>query len=1502
MGKLINRTSFAFLFAIISLTSCNANVDANSSSINRNEGTNLYSSDNKSSESMHEHSFSDLYQFDDTFHWRPSTCGHDVVSEKEVHDFVIEVTEPTFETDGYTKHTCSICGYFYIDGETSRLEHFYSNDWSFDHASHWHACIDKGYENLKKDESSHIFTTSVLHPTYAHGGFTTYTCSVCGYSFLTDEKEALPITITWKNYDGTILEVDSKVPYGSMPSYDGEAPIREADEKYSYSFSGWDPNLSEAVESVTYTACFEKEINTYQVTWKNWNGDVLGITTHEYGDIPSYGEIPTRENDAQHYYVFDRWEPAISEVVSDATYIASFIQHQCTSYEISYDANGGTNAPTTQIKSRGNSIELSSTIPFREGYEFRGWNNFYENHVYQPGDAFSLDSNVTLYAMWSPYCEECDHTGKMHVEGHCSFCYGRGSVCAVCGNASVTVINGLGTVCSACGATRRKTCSWCGGDGSWTSIVDCDNCNGQGFVSEEAPTAAVVEPRRVVLEAKDGYEYSMDGVNFKSDSTFENLIPNTQYSFYQRIAKNGEVPFGCCSDVLNLTTPKDTTYFITYELNGGVNDPSNPSSYSTTGRTITLLNPTKPHYDFAGWTYDGRIVTSISPSWEADVTLAATWKVTDYSITYDLDGGTATNPSTHGIESAEITLNNPSKRGYTFLGWTGSNGDEPSLEVTIPAGNTDDLSYKANWELNVYSITYDLDGGVNDPSNPSTHSVIDPISLKDPTKEHYDFVGWTYFYNGKENAYSEGNPPVLPLDDLIFTAIWKPHDYSIYYVLQGGTNSESNPLTHNIESGSITLADPTRNGYSFTGWTGSNGAIPSKDVTIEEGSTDNLCFVANWSLNTYKITYELYGGSNSIKNPSTYTIEDSITLKEATKDNNTFYGWYKEPEFINKVETLTGQFGDLTLYAKFVPYSYNSTFDPQGGTITHRVTFVVAGAYTQFVDVKGGDAINLNGYAPDGLFDGWYFDSHYYNKVKEDITITSDLTFYGRLIEHASDYRIPYLPGYYELYLEGLLEGPVDNPNFFIGTDYLYIPYWQTGNLVMEGRPRRGEITITSLVDGSVVRILPRDIGNDNELLVALRPGILYSVNNDTDAVIALYRKDSGTYGPTITNENDASITQDFGTESCVPSRIEREGYDFLGWFDDKGEELPETWDYESDQNFHAEWALHQYEITYNLDGGTNHDSNPSTFTCEEDIELLSPTKEGYTFGGWFSDRNFSHQVTHIDGSNCSDVVLYAKWIPNSYSVTLDYGGGENCPVVDFYSEGSLVRREVLYKSKTLGYFIPKSPDVSLAFAGWYTDSKFENPFPFDGEVNEDLKLYAKWVSTSQQYADLGSDMAVSIDGQNERYIELVCPEDQTIQISSTSNLDLFGAIYDENMNLIASNDDMSDFDLDFGFTVNLKAGHKYYVLCRANQVNVSGEATIHIGGNQEPYGFIVGDSTEVIEDLKVTYGSSVSLPTPHKEGYEFLGWFDENGNEIDAENWGYAENITIYAHWSLLE
>ena len=139
-----------------------------------------------------------------------------------------------------------------------------------------------------------------------------------------------------------------------------------------------------------------------------------------------------------------------------------------------------------------------------------------------------------------------------------------------------------------------------------------------------------------------------------------------------------------------------------------------------------------------------------------------------YSITYDLSGGSvSSNPSEYTIESSAITLNNPTKTGYTFTGWTGTGLSSSNKSVTIPKGSTGNRSYTANWKASTYTITYNANGGSGAPSS-HTESVGVSINLSNtiPTRNitsvcnshsNYVFLGWSTDSGATSASYSPGD-------------------------------------------------------------------------------------------------------------------------------------------------------------------------------------------------------------------------------------------------------------------------------------------------------------------------------------------------------------------------------------------------------------------------------------------------------------------------------------------------------------------------------------------------------------------------------------------------------------------------------------------------------------------------------------------------------------------------------------------------------------------------
>ena len=230
-----------------------------------------------------------------------------------------------------------------------------------------------------------------------------------------------------------------------------------------------------------------------------------------------------------------------------------------------------------------------------------------------------------------------------------------------------------------------------------------------------------------------------------------------------------------------------------------------------------------------------------------------------------------------------------------------------------------------------------------------------------PVRKGYDLKGW-----------NPALPEKYPEINTKYTALWvKEGDYTITYELNGGTNAPENPAGYNVESETITLKAPTKDKYDFKGWY-KDGEFTTQVTEITQGTTGNITLYAKWELESYTITYELYGGTNAEENPPSYNVETgTITLKDPVKTGYTFEGWYKDSGFTGKITEITqGTTGNITLYAKWIEIIVPETLEVKGGSCTLNGKEVTISSFwispyevtqEEFVSVMTG---NQNGIEP----------------------------------------------------------------------------------------------------------------------------------------------------------------------------------------------------------------------------------------------------------------------------------------------------------------------------------------------------------------------------------------------------------------------------------------------------------------------------------------------------------------------------------------------------------
>ena len=306
-------------------------------------------------------------------------------------------------------------------------------------------------------------------------------------------------------------------------------------------------------------------------------------------------------------------------------------------------------------------------------------------------------------------------------------------------------------------------------------------------------------------------------------------------------------------------------YTITFDTNGGSEIAPITQDYGT---EITAPdNPTRKGYTFKGW--DKEIPETMPAE---NITVKAQWEINQYTITFDTNGGSEIAPITQDYGTKITAPDNPTRKGYTFKGW------DKEIPETMPAEN---ITVKAQWEINQYTITFDTNGGSE--IAPITQDYGTEITAPDnPTRKGYTFKGW-----------DKEIPETMPAENITVKAQWEINQYTIAFDTNGG--SEIAPITQDYGTEITAPDNPTRKGYTFKGWDKEiPKTMPAENITVK----------AQWEINQYTITFDTNGGSEIA--PITQDYGTKITAPDnPTRKGYTFKGWDKEIPETMPAENIT---------------------------------------------------------------------------------------------------------------------------------------------------------------------------------------------------------------------------------------------------------------------------------------------------------------------------------------------------------------------------------------------------------------------------------------------------------------------------------------------------------------------------------------------------------------------------------------------------------------------
>ena len=338
----------------------------------------------------------------------------------------------------------------------------------------------------------------------------------------------------------------------------------------------------------------------------------------------------------------------------------------------------------------------------------------------------------------------------------------------------------------------------------------------------------------------------------------EFALPTPTRNGYEFVGWTGE---GITTPQTSVKIPKGSTgnkaytanwqvieYTITLDTNGG--PVVSPIKY-TVEDLFTLPYILRPGYEFAGWTLDGSGMLPftpliIYPGTTGDLHYKAEWRLAEYTITMDLNGGSGETTLLYTVIDDEFALPTPTRNGYEFVGWTGERITTPQTSVKIPKGSTGNKAYTANWKVIRYTITLVTNGGPVIASIPYT--VEDSVTLPiPPERPGYEFAGWVLDGSGQFPS----TPMIIPAGstgDRLYKAEWRVATYTITYVSHGKAYNWVQYTINNQVYFGTPEEDPSYYlpGYTFVGWKIDGVEGTPRSYMLPKGSYGNRTATMLW--------------------------------------------------------------------------------------------------------------------------------------------------------------------------------------------------------------------------------------------------------------------------------------------------------------------------------------------------------------------------------------------------------------------------------------------------------------------------------------------------------------------------------------------------------------------------------------------------------------------------------------------------------------------------------
>ena len=624
--------------------------------------------------------------------------------------------------------------------------------------------------------------------------------------------------------------------------------------------------------------------------------------------------------------------------------VSDTVYYYENTYAIAYNANGGSGAPANQVKSHFTPLKLSTQKPRRTGYTFLGWStsSTATTAMYSPGDTYTNNGRVTLYAVWSAKTYSVNYNANGGSGAPVSQTKYHGlklMIPSIEPTRSGYTFLGWDTSPTATSATYQP--------GDWyytnanrtfyavwkknapaTYTVSYDANGGSGAPGSQTKTENVTLTLSPVSPRRTGY-------TFKGWAT-NKFMPGAQYQPGGKYTANASVTLYALWECAHTSTEKKWTTGCDWKI-----------VCKNCGATISSGTTHGP-FSYGAWEY-----YSTGQHKRVKECNYGDYSTTEYAshkatTRYEQYSASQHRKYSHCTD-CDTTIGSVSYENHTFTSST-SNGQVVS---------TCSLCGYTKTTAQTYTVSYNANGGSNAPaSQTKVHGVTLTLSSTVPYRFNYEFLGWSASSSATTATYTAGGSYTGNASVTLY-AVWKykPATYTVSYDANGGTGAPGRQTKTYGVTLTLTTIQPTRKNYLFLGWSKDRSATLAS-FSAGGSYTDNadVTLYAVWQYNpeTYTVRYDANGGTGApASQTKTYGVPLTLSAVKPTRAGYDFLGWSTDPTTMLTNYAPGERYTDeasVTLYAvwRYIPKTYDVKYDANGGgntpasqTKTEDVTLIL---------------------------------------------------------------------------------------------------------------------------------------------------------------------------------------------------------------------------------------------------------------------------------------------------------------------------------------------------------------------------------------------------------------------------------------------------------------------------------------------------------------------------------------------------------------------------------